>query len=166
MFIKKTKFKDLCIITQKPYYDNRGFFVELFNKQKLKHINFVIKQVNFSFSKKNVFRGMHFQITKPQSKIIGVIEGEIEDYVIDLRKKSKTYKKLFKIKLSSKNKKFLLVPKNFAHGFFVKSKFARIVYFVDEYRYKKLERTLSIKEINKKFYKKLPKNLILSNKDK
>ena len=79
MFIKKTKFKDLCIITQKPYYDNRGFFVELFNKQNLKHINFVIKQVNFSFSKKNVFRGMHFQIAKPQSKIIGVIEGEIED---------------------------------------------------------------------------------------
>ena len=69
--------------------------------------------------------------------------------VIDLRKKSKTYKELFKIKLSSKNKKFLLVPKNFAHGFFVKSKFARIVYFVDEYRYKKLERTLPIKEINK-----------------
>lgn len=164
MDIIKTNFKDLVVFRQKVFGDNRGHFIELFNKSHKNLKNFKLKQINYSKSKKNVFRGMHYQIKKPQAKIIGVIEGKITDFVIDLRKNSKTFMNYFKIDLSEKNSKFLFVPKGFAHGFLVKTKMAKVVYFVDEYRFKEFERTLQLSKCT--FYNTLPKNVILSAKDK
>ena len=100
MIVKKTKFKGLLILKQKNNIDNRGLLRETFDKRVLK------KKFIFEYcttSKKNVFRGFHFQIKNKQSKLVSVLKGEIVDYVLDLRKNSKTFGKTFKIILSKKN---------------------------------------------------------------
>ena len=99
MKIKKTKFKDLFIVQNTRYRDNRGFFKELVKEKLLKKkFPFLV----MSYSKKNVIRGLHLQLVKPQGKFISVIKGKIFDVVVDLRKKSKTYGKYFSIILSEK----------------------------------------------------------------
>jgi dTDP-4-dehydrorhamnose 3,5-epimerase len=112
-----TKFKDLKIIKNKYYKDVRGeiLFGLVSNNIKRK---FVYEYT--STSKKNVFRGFHYQTKRMQGKLITVLNGSIIDCVIDLRKKSKTYKKNFKILLSSQNKKSLYIPPGFAHGYYVR----------------------------------------------
>lgn len=133
MIIEKTYIKDLFVITPKVFKDNRGYFYEGFNLKVLKKKIKIDKifQENISFSKKNVIRGLHFQTSpKAQDKLIKVLEGKILDVAVDLRKKSKTYKKWFAIELSEKNKKMLWIPKGFAHGFLTLSKTAKISYLV------------------------------------
>ena len=97
MKIKKTKFKDLLIFENKSFNDKRGFLKELF-KEKLikKKFPFLIS----SFSKKNVIRGLHFQLKNPQGKLVTVIKGKIFDVVLDLRPNSKTFGRIYKIDLS------------------------------------------------------------------
>ena len=99
MIIKKTKFKDLFIIKQKNNSDKRGNLRETFNDRILKK-KFVFEYC--TTSKKNVFRGFHFQIKNKQSKYVNVVKGKILDVVIDLRKNSKTFGKFFSIVLSKK----------------------------------------------------------------
>jgi dTDP-4-dehydrorhamnose 3,5-epimerase len=99
MKIKKTKFKDLLIVEQKNNVDNRGSLRETFNDKILK------KKFIFEYcttSKKNVFRGFHFQVKNEQSKYVNVVKGKILDVVIDLRKNSKTFGRIFSIILSKK----------------------------------------------------------------
>ena len=113
---------------------------------------------------KNVFRGFHLQNNYEHSKIITVISGEIIDYVIDLRKKKKNYKKIFKIILSAKNSKSILIPKGFAHGYYVR-KNKTIVYCKQTNYYKPLYNKvilMSDKNLKIKFPFKKP---ILSSKD-
>ena len=114
--IVKTKFKDLIIVQNYPYKDMRGklLFGSFANALKKKFVHEYT-----SISKKNVFRGFHYQYKKKQGKLITVLHGEILDCVIDLRKNSKTYKKNFKIRLSSNNNKSLYIPPAFAHGYYV-----------------------------------------------
>ena len=105
MLIQKTKFKKLFIITKKPFVDKRGYFVRDFCNKELKRIKFYIKQINISFNKKNhTLRGFHYQ-QKPygEDKIITCISGEIFNVCIDLRKKSKTFLKIFKKRLPNNN---------------------------------------------------------------
>ena len=160
MIIKKTKFKDLLIIKQKNNIDRRGNLRETFNDKFLK------KKFIFEYcttSKKNVFRGFHFQKRKQQEKLVVVVKGKIIDYCIDLRKKSKTFGKIFKYTL--KEKSVLLVPKGFAHGYTGISKENIIVYFLSEYRYSKFEKGISL--FDKAIKINLNKNkLIISEKDK
>lgn len=115
--IINTKFKDLKIIKLKSFRDKRGELYFGIISKVFKN-KFVYDYT--SISRKNVFRGFHYQSKKKQGKIITVFQGSIIDCVIDLRKKSKTYKKHFKILLSSKNKKSLYIPPGFAHGYYVK----------------------------------------------
>lgn len=121
MKIEETFIKDLLVLTPTLYEDERGYFLESYNKKRLSDIidnNFV--QDNESCSQKGVLRGLHFQ--KPpyaQAKLIRVISGSVLDVVIDLRKESKTYGKHFKVVLSDKKKQQLYVPEGFAHGFLV-----------------------------------------------
>ena len=112
----KTKFKDLVIIKNNFFSDKRGKLVLGINFMKLKK-KFVYEYT--STSQKNVFRGFHYQYKQKQGKLITVFYGQIIDCVIDLRKKSNTYKKNFKIRLSSKNNKSLYIPPGFAHGYYV-----------------------------------------------
>jgi len=132
--IIQTAIPDVKIIDPSIHKDDRGYFYESYNKKlfdkDLASIDFI--QDNESYSKKNVLRGLHFQ--KPpyeQSKLVRVIKGKIQDVVVDLRKESPTYLKYVSEVLSDENKKQIFVPKGFAHGFLVLSKYAIISYKVD-----------------------------------
>ena len=136
MEIFKTPFKDLLIIKSKQFYDNRGYFRELIRETKIKQ-KFVFNVV--SLSKKNVIRGLHYQDLKPQGKLISVVKGKILDVAVDLRKKSKTYGKHYKIILSDKNQTSLFIPAGFAHGFASLDKENIVVYSCTNYRHQKSE---------------------------
>ena len=136
MEIFKTPFKDLLIIKSKQFYDNRGYFRELIRETKIKQ-KFVFNVV--SLSKKNVIRGLHYQGLKPQGKLISVVKGKILDVAVDLRKKSKTYGKHYKIILSDKNQTSLFIPAGFAHGFASLDKENIVVYSCTNYRHQKSE---------------------------
>jgi dTDP-4-dehydrorhamnose 3,5-epimerase len=134
MKIETTPIKDLLIINPSVYEDNRGYFFESYNQRFFReqgiYTNFV--QDNQSISVKGVLRGLHFQKTAPQSKLVRCVVGEVYDVVVDLRKSSDTYKKWFGIKLSEDNMKMMLVPKGFAHGFVTLSDVAIFHYKCDE----------------------------------
>ena len=134
MKITRTKIKDLIIIEPNIYKDERGYFIESFNKKKYDelNINTDFAQDNESKSTKGVLRGLHFQ--KPpydQSKLVRCIQGKVLDVAVDIRTNSKTYGQHFSIILSDKNKKQFYIPKGFAHGFIVLSDHAIFSYKVD-----------------------------------
>ena len=157
----KTKFKDLFLIKNKSYKDNRGSFREVI---KEKSINKRFPLVLTSYSKYNVTRGLHLQTKNPQSKFVTVIKGRIFDVVVDLRKKSKTYGKYFKIILSDKNCKSLYIPKGFAHGFLTLAKENLVFYGCSSYRSAKHE--VAIKWNDKNVNINWPKcKKIISKKD-
>ena len=132
MEVKKTDFAGLFLYTPSVIEDSRGSFMESFRSEWFSGVKFI--QDNEAVSKKGVVRGLHFQ--RPpfaQTKLIRVIEGEILDVIVDLRKSSETFGKVFSVKLSAQNKLQLLVPKGFAHGYATLSESARVLYKVDQY---------------------------------
>ena len=139
MKIKKTKFKNLVILKGVKHKDNRGYLRELVLEKLIKE-NFKFQIL--SVSKKNVLRGLHFQVKQPQGKLISVLKGEIFDVTVDLRKNSKTFGKYFSIRLSEKNCTSIFVPPGFAHGFLTLKKENIICYSCTEYRSPKNERSL------------------------
>ena len=135
MKVIQTPFAGLLILEPPVFQDDRGYFSEAYSYQKLKDqgtdIQFV--QDNQSFSRKGVIRGLHFQnAPKPQTKLVRVLQGLILDIVVDLRKDEPTFRKVHAVQLSSDNKKQLLVPRGFAHGFSVLSDTAEVLYKCDE----------------------------------
>ena len=130
MIIIKTKFKDLLIVKQKENKDNRGSLRETFNNKILKE-KFIFEYC--TTSRKNVLRGFHFQTKFKQSKYVNVVKGKILDVVIDLRRKSKTFGKTFKIILSKKNALGLYIPAGFAHAYYSYDKENIIYYKLDNY---------------------------------
>ena len=116
MHIIDTKFKGLKIIQQKKHSDPRGNLRETYIKKIIKWDNLIFDYA--TTSKKNVLRGFHFQSKFPQVKYVTVLKGKILDYVVDLRKKSKTFGKSFSIILSEKNCKSLYIPRGFAHAYY------------------------------------------------
>ncbi len=161
MILKKTKFKDLLIIKQKNNTDNRGNLRETFNDKILKK-KFVFEYC--TTSKKNVFRGFHFQTKNKQSKFVTVLKGKILDIVIDLRKKSKTFGKVYKIVLSKKNALGLFIPAGFAHGYYSYDKENIIYYKLDNYYYPKYESGIIYND--KKLRLNFSHKMIISKKDK
>ena len=134
MKIVETKIKDLVILEPNVFGDNRGYFMESFNaewfEKNVCDTKFI--QDNESRSSRGVLRGLHFQNPPyAQAKLVRVIEGEVLDVVVDLRKESPTYGQFEKILLSSDNKKQFFVPRGFAHGFVVLSELAIFSYKVD-----------------------------------
>ena len=132
MEVKKTDFAGLFLYTPSVIEDSRGSFMESFRSEWFSGVKFI--QDNEAVSKKGVVRGLHFQ--RPpfaQTKLIRVIEGEILDVIVDLRKSLETFGKVFSVKLSAQNKLQLLVPKGFAHGYATLSESARVLYKVDQY---------------------------------
>ena len=162
MIIKKTKFKDLLIIKQKNNTDQRGNLRETFNNKLLKK-KFVFEYC--TTSKKNVLRGFHFQSKFKQSKYVNVIKGKILDVVIDLRRKSKTFGKSFRIILSKKNALGLYIPRGFAHAYYSFEKENIIYYKLDNYYAPKFENGIiyNDKLINVKWPKK---KMFVSKNDK
>ena len=160
--IKKTKFKNLLLIKNKSYFDKRGYFKELIRENEL-NLRFPFKVM--SFSKKNVIRGLHLQSKNSQGKYVTVLKGKVFDVVIDLRKNSKTYGKIFTSILSEKNSTSIYVPPGFAHGFCGLSKENYVIYSCTKYRDKNNEVGIMYNDVDLKI--KWPiKKPIISNKDK
>ena len=162
MEIVKTNFKGLKIYNKKTFKDIRGYTRELFKN------NLIKKKFPFeilSLSKKNVIRGLHLQIKKPQGKFITVIRGKIFDVVVDCRKNSKTFGKYFSILLSENENKSLYIPEGFAHGYCSLTNNSILHYKMTHYRDKSLEKGIlwNDKDLNIKWPIKKP---IISNKDR
>jgi len=162
MILKKTKLKGLLIVKQRNNSDLRGNLRETFNDKVLK------KKFIFEYcttSKQNVLRGFHFQYRNKQSKFVNVVKGKILDVVIDLRKKSKTFGKTFKIILSKKNALGLFIPRGFAHAYYSFEKENIIYYKLDNYYSPKFENGIIYNDKSIKI--KWPKNnMSISPKDK
>ena len=126
MRIINTKFKGLFIVQQKNNSDKRGNLREIYNEKKIKKNRFVFEYC--TISKRNSLRGFHFQYKYQQAKYVSVLKGKILDCVIDLRKKSKTFGKIFKIILSDKNCLSLYIPRGFAHAYYSYDK-VNVVYY-------------------------------------
>jgi dTDP-4-dehydrorhamnose 3,5-epimerase len=126
----KTFINGVYIIEPTVFGDERGYFMETYHENEFKQagINVTFVQDNQSKSKKGVLRGLHFQKTNPQGKLVRVIKGEVFDVAVDLRKDSPTYGKWEGVKLSEENKKQFYVPEGFAHGFLVLSDEAEFTY--------------------------------------
>ena len=161
MIVRKTKFKDLLIVKQKNNIDNRGVLRETFNNKFLK------KKFIFEYcttSKQDVFRGFHFQTKNKQSKFVNVLKGKILDIVIDLRKKSKTFGKVYSLTLSKSNALGLFIPAGFAHAYLSLDKENIVYYKLDNYYNPKYESGIifSDPELKLNFSKKIK----VSKKDK
>ena len=136
MNIVSTGFKDLLVLEPKVHGDDRGYFMESYNRKTLLEIglDFHFVQDNQSSSKRGVLRGLHFQNPPyAQTKLVRTLHGSILDVVVDLRRREPTFGKYFSVELSAENKKQLFVPKGFAHGFVVLSDYAEVFYKCDEY---------------------------------
>ncbi len=166
----KTSFPDLMIFEPKIWEDSRGYFYESYNRNDFKvagiDINFV--QDNQASSTYGVIRGLHYQLDPfAQTKLIRVLSGSIMDVAVDIRKGSPTYGKAYSIELSSDNKKQLLVPKGFAHGYSVISETAEVFYKCDEFYNKESEAGIAYDDpsLNIDWQVPLDKRII-SEKDK
>lgn len=133
---EQTFIRDLLVFAPTVLGDERGYFFEAYNRSKFEDLGVQIDfvQDNQSFSKKGTLRGLHYQNPPfAQTKLVRVLEGEIMDVVVDLRKDSPTFGKHFGIVLSAENNKQLLVPQGFGHGFSVLSETAVVLYKCDQY---------------------------------
>ena len=137
MNIIKTDIEDVLIIEPKVFGDYRGWFTETYSKEKFRELGIDIDfiQDNHSLSaQKGTLRGLHFQLNpKAQTKLVRCTKGKILDVAVDIREGSPTYKKWVAVELSEENKKQLLVPKGFAHGFITLTENVEVQYKVDEY---------------------------------
>ena len=136
MNIVKTKLDGCLIIEPKKYSDKRGFFLETFQSDRYSSqagITFSFVQDNLSRSVKGVLRGLHFQKTRPQGKLVKVVRGEIYDVAVDIRKNSPSYGKYEGVILSEEKQNQFWIPPGFAHGFLVLSDLADVEYKCTEY---------------------------------
>ena len=131
----------LTVIEPAVHGDARGYFMETYNQNDMREAGvlnekgeeYVFVQDNQSASRKGVLRGLHFQISYPQDKLVRVIKGSVYDVAVDLRPGSATFGKWYGIVLTEENKKQFLIPKNFAHGFLVLSDYAEFCYKVTDF---------------------------------
>ncbi|HSD07337.1 dTDP-4-dehydrorhamnose 3,5-epimerase [Flavobacterium sp.] len=169
MNIEKTAINDLVIIKPTVFEDSRGYFFESYNKVKFLEsgiaYNFI--QDNQSFSKRGVIRGLHLQINPfAQAKLVRVLEGEILDVAVDLRRNSPTYGQHVSVVLSAQNKKQLMVPHGFAHGFSVLSETASVLYKVDQLYHKESERGIRYDDSTLAIdWRVNPEEIVVSDKD-
>lgn len=146
MTLKETPISGLFIIEPRVFEDPRGYFFESYSEKILQKngINFRFVQDNQSKSVYGVIRGLHFQqAPHAQSKLVRVLEGEIFDVAVDLRSGSPTFGKWYGLSLSSENKKQMLIPKGFAHGFSVISTIAIVLYKCDDFYFPETEGGIS-----------------------
>jgi dTDP-4-dehydrorhamnose 3,5-epimerase len=143
--VTPTAIPDVLILQPKVFGDARGFFYESFNARDFAEatgldVSFV--QDNHSKSAKGVLRGLHYQIQQAQGKLVRVVQGEVFDVAVDLRKRSATFGQWVGVHLSSENHRQLWVPPGFAHGFVVLSESAEFLYKTTDYWYPEHERSL------------------------
>ena len=168
MDVIKTSIPGVLIIQPKVFGDDRGLFFESFNQAQFddavgRKVSFV--QDNHSKSVKNVLRGLHYQIHKPQGKLVRVTHGAVLDVAVDIRKSSPTFGQHVLVELSAENKRQLWIPEGFAHGFLVVSDVAEFLYKTTDYYAPEFERCILWSDSNVGI--NWPNNLtpILSSKD-
>lgn len=139
-----TPLPDVLLLEPKIFQDERGFFLESYQKKNFSEagLPFDFVQDNHSKSCQGVLRGLHYQIKQPQGKLVRVVAGEIFDVAVDIRRHSHTFGKWFGTYLSEENKQMLWVPIGFAHGFYVTSPQAEVFYKATDYYAPQWERTI------------------------
>ena len=136
MQVQQTSISDLLILMPKVHQDNRGLFFESWNARKFKEatgVEATFVQDNHSKSTCGVLRGLHYQLQRPQGKLVRVVSGRVLDVAVDLRASSQTFGHHVKVELSSDNQKQLWIPPGFAHGFLVLSEWAELLYKTTEF---------------------------------
>lgn len=145
MKVTPTAIPEVLVIEPKVFGDDRGFFFESFNQAAFKEatgLDVIFVQDNHSKSAKNVLRGLHYQVVQPQGKLVRVVQGEVFDVAVDIRKGSKTYGQWVGEILSAENKKQFWVPPGFAHGFLTLSDTAEFLYKTTDYYAPEHERAI------------------------
>lgn len=164
----ETEIKDVYIIEPQVFGDNRGYFMETYKETEFKAagLDYAFVQDNQSSSTKGVLRGLHFQKSHPQAKLVRVLSGEVFDVAVDLRKNSDTYGEWVGVLLSGENRKQLMIPRGFAHGFLVVSDYAEFAYKCDEFYHPEDEGGIIWNDPDIGIRWPEAGNLILSEKDK
>jgi dTDP-4-dehydrorhamnose 3,5-epimerase len=139
-----TEIPDVKIIEPQVFGDARGFFLETWNEAVFSGLGLNVKfvQDNHSRSSRGILRGLHFQITQTQGKLVRVASGSVLDVAVDLRRSSATFGKHIAVELSGENKRMVWIPPGFAHGFYVRSDFADFIYKCTDYYAPVHERSL------------------------
>ena len=139
-----TKIPDVLLIEPKVFGDARGFFYESWNERTFRSLGLDVHfvQDNHSKSQKNVLRGLHYQIQRPQGILVRVVSGAVYDVAVDLRRSSPTFGQWVGFVLSAENAQMAWIPPGFAHGFCVTSESAEFLYKTTDYWYPEHERTL------------------------
>jgi len=162
-----TSLPEVFVLEPRVFGDERGFFLESYNQKVFSEAgiadNFV--QDNHSFSARNVLRGLHYQLKHTQGKLVRVIEGQILDVAVDLRRSSPTFGKWAAEVLSGTNKRVMWIPRGFAHGFLVISEAAHVLYKATDYYAPEHERTLAWNDPELKIDWRLDGEPIISAKD-
>lgn len=132
---EKTDIDGVIVVEPEIFGDERGYFMETYSESDFYEngLDYKFVQDNQSSSKKGVLRGLHFQKSHPQAKLVRVLSGEVFDVAVDLREGSPTYGKWVGVLLSAENKKQLMIPRGFAHGFLVVSEMAEFAYKCDDF---------------------------------
>lgn len=167
---KNLLIKDIILIQPEIFSDERGFFFESFHVEKFKKklgIDLKIVQQNHSGSNNNILRGLHYQIKNTQGKLVRVLQGEVFDVAVDIRRSSATFGMWEGVYLSEVNKDILWIPPGFAHGFYVMSKWAEVEYSTTDKYCPEYERTILWNDPDLRIDWPIPRGLqpILSNKD-
>ena len=165
----KTEFPGLLVFEPTVFQDNRGYFFESYNEKSFRNENIELRfvQDNQSSSSFGVVRGLHYQLNPhAQTKLVRVLSGTILDVAVDIRESSPTFSKAFSIELSSENKKQLLIPPGFAHGFSVLSERAEVFYKCDSFYSKESETGIRYNDPLLNINWKIPaEKIIVSEKD-
>jgi dTDP-4-dehydrorhamnose 3,5-epimerase len=164
----KASLAGLSMLEPRVFGDERGFFLESYNEKTLGEIgireHFV--QDNHSFSSRGVVRGLHYQVRRPQGKLVRVTAGEILDVALDLRRSSSSFGRWEAIRLSGQNQRMLWLPAGFAHGFRVVSESAHVLYKATEFYAPELERTIVWNDPDVKIDWQMEGEPIISAKDR
>lgn len=144
MKASRTAISDVLLVEPEVFEDDRGFFMEAFQDQQFSAAGICgpFVQDNHTGSRQGVLRGLHYQIRRPQGKLVYVAVGEVFDVAVDLRRSSTTFGKWVGVLLSANHRRQLWVPSGFAHGFYVLSEWAEVMYKVTDYHAPEWERTL------------------------
>jgi dTDP-4-dehydrorhamnose 3,5-epimerase len=135
---------DAMILEPRVFEDERGFFLESYSERTFAGLGIRERfvQDNHSYSTRGVLRGLHYQVEKPQAKLVRVVSGEVLDVFVDLRRNSPTFGRWHGVKLSGENRWLAWIPAGMAHGFYVLSDGAHVLYKATEFYYPELERTI------------------------
>lgn len=162
-----TSLPGVVVLEPQLFGDARGFFLESYNERSFVELGISQRfvQDNHSSSQRNVLRGLHYQVQQSQGKLVRAVEGEILDVAVDVRRSSPTFGRWEAVRLSGENKRMLWIPVGFAHGFYVTSERAQVLYKATDYYAPEHERTLAWNDPDLKINWNLDGEPIVSAKD-